>query len=200
MRCKEFDADSIYHDYHDHEWGTPCHDERLHFMYLTMESMSCGLSWKLMLQKREVFRECFAGFDAAKVAAFTDADVNRIMSTDGMIRSPRKIRAMISNAQAFVKVQQEFGSFDKYIWGFTGGKSVVYPSHQHEWVVRNELSDRVSADLKKRGFKYVGSIIIYSHLQAIGIINDHRDYCFRYKELLPGCVMSPPSLPQGEDV
>lgn len=199
VRCHEFEADPFYLPYHDDEWGTPVHDDRDHFMYLLMESMSCGLSWKLMLQKREVFRACFAGFEAAKVAAFADADVERIMNTEGMIRSPRKIRAMISNARAFVKVQQEFGSFDNYIWGFTGGKSLIYPSHQHEWVVRNELSDRVSADLKKRGFKYVGSIIIYSHLQAIGIINDHRDYCFRYKELLPGCVTSTANHHQEKD-
>ncbi len=181
VRCREFEADPFYLPYHDEEWGTPVHDDRSHFMYLLMESMSCGLSWKLMLQKRDVFRKCFAEFDAARVAAFTDGDVERIMNTDGMIRSPRKIRAMISNAQAFVNVQREFGTFDSYIWSFTKGRSLVYPSHQHEWVVRNELSDRISKDLKRRGFKYVGSIIIYSHLQAIGIINDHRDYCFRYR-------------------
>lgn len=190
VRCREFEADPFYLPYHDCEWGTPVHDDRDHFMYLLMESMSCGLSWKLMLQKRDIFRDCFAGFDAGTVAAFTDNDVERIMDTPGMIRSPRKIRAMISNAQAFVRVQREFGSFDKYIWGFTEGRSLIYPSHQKEWVVRNELSDRVSADLKKRGFKYVGSIIIYSHLQAIGIINDHRHYCFRYKQLLPNCTIA----------
>lgn len=184
MRCKEFDTDNIYLDYHDREWGTPCHDERAHFMYLVMESMSCGLSWKLMLQKREVFRKCFAGFDAERVAAFTDTDVDRIVNTDGMIRSPRKVRGIINNARCFLRIQKEFGSFDKYIWSFTGGVSLVYPSHQRELVTRNELSDTVAADLKRRGFKYVGSVIIYSHLQAIGIINDHRDYCFRYKQLI----------------
>lgn len=184
MRCKEFDADSFYHDYHDHEWGTPCHDERLHFMYLTMESMSCGLSWKLMLQKREIFRKCFADFDARRVASFTDTDIERIMSTEGMIRSPRKIRGIINNAQCFLNIQQEFGSFDNYIWSFTNGKTLVYPSHQAQWVTRNSLSDKISYDLRRRGFKYVGSVIIYSHLQGIGIINDHRSYCFRYSELL----------------
>lgn len=184
VRCLDFPNDPIYVKYHDEEWGTPCHNERDHFMYLLMECMSCGLSWKLMLEKREVFRQCFAGFDANKVALFDDNDVDRIMSTEGMIRSPRKIKGMINNAKCFLKVEQEFGSFDKYIWSFTGGKTMVYPSHQHEWVTRNDLSDTVSKDLKKRGFKYVGSVIIYSHLQAIGIINDHRDYCFRYKELM----------------
>lgn len=184
MRCKEFDADSIYHDYHDREWGTPCHDERHHFMYLTMESMSCGLSWKLMLQKREIFRKCFADFDAKSVASFTDADIERIMSTEGMIRSPRKISGIINNARCFVDIQHEFGSFDNYIWSFTNGKTLVYSSHQTQWVTRNSLSDKVSDDLRRRGFKYVGSVIIYSHLQGIGIINDHRSYCFRYSELL----------------
>lgn len=184
VRCHEFMADPIYLPYHDEEWGTPVHDERGHFMYLLMESMSCGLSWKLMLQKREIFRKCFADFDAGKVAQFTEADVDRIMNTEGMIRSPRKIKAMIDNARAFTAVEKEYGSFDKYIWSFTGGKTYVYPSHQHQWVVRNELSDKIAADLKKRGFKYVGSIIVYSHLQAIGIINDHRDYCFRYRQLM----------------
>lgn len=184
VRCHEFGFDPIYMTYHDEEWGTPCHNERAHFMYLLMESMSCGLSWKLMLQKREVLRKCFADFDPNKVACFTDDDVDRIMSTEGMIRSPRKIRAMINNAHCFIRVEKEFGSFDQYIWNFTDGNSLIYPSHQTQWVTRNELSDKVSADLKKRGFLYVGSIIIYSHLQAIGIINDHRDYCYRYKELL----------------
>lgn len=184
VRCREFGSEPIYMPYHDEEWGTPCHNEHDHFMYLLMESMSCGLSWRLMLQKREIFRKCFAGFDPKKVASFTVEDINRIMSAEGMIRSPRKIKAMINNARRFVEVEEEFGSFDKYIWSFTNGKSIIYPSHQTEWVTRNELSDKVSADLKKRGFQYVGSIIIYSHLQSIGIINDHRDYCFRYKELL----------------
>lgn len=184
VRCKEFGNDPLMLKYHDEEWGTPCHNERNHFMYLLMECMSCGLSWQLILHKREVFRECFADFDAAKVAAFTDSDVERIMNTDGMIRSERKIRGMINNAQCFINVQREFGSFDKYIWGFTGGKTMVYPSHQHELATRNDLSDRISADMKKRGFKYVGSVTIYSHLQGIGVINDHHDYCFRYAALL----------------
>lgn len=194
VRCSEFDNDPYYLSYHDEEWGTPVHDERDHFMYLLMESMSCGLSWEMMLKRREVFRKCFAGFDAAKVARFTEDDVQRILATEGMIRSPRKVRAMISNAQAFVRIEQEFGSFDKYIWSFTNGQSLIYPSHQREWTVRNDLSDRVSKDLKRRGFKYVGSVIIYSHLQAIGIINDHRCYCFRYKELLPNCTIINDSL------
>lgn len=189
VRCGFYEDDPQYVRYHDEEWGTPVHDETDHFMYLLMESMSCGLSWKMVMDRRDVFRNCFAGFDAAKVAQFGDADVERIMATEGMIRSPRKIRAMINNAQAFVRIEQEFGSFDRYIWGFTDGHSLVYPSHQGSWTVRNSLSDKISKDLKHLGFKYVGSIIIYSHLQAIGIINDHRCQCFRYKQLLPNCTV-----------
>ena len=182
-RCPWVGNDPLEIRYHDEEWGVPCHDERKHFMYLLMECMSCGLSWRLMVVKREIFRACFAGFDAGKVSAFTDEDVRSILNTPGMIRSEQKVRAIIHNAQCFVRVQEEFGSFDRYIWSFTDGKTMVYPEHQHEWVTRNALSDLVSRDLKKRGFKYVGSIIIYSHLQGIGIINDHRCECFRYKEL-----------------
>lgn len=189
VRCGFYEDDPQYVRSHDEEWGTPVHDETDHFMYLLMESMSCGLSWKMVMDRRDVFRKCFAGFDAAKVAQFGDADVERIMATEGMIRSPRKIRAMINNAQAFMRIEHEFGSFDSYIWGFTGGHSLVYPSHQGSWTVRNSLSEKISKDLKRRGFKYVGSIIIYSHLQAIGIINDHRCQCFRYKQLLPNCTV-----------
>lgn len=182
-RCSWVGSNPLYVSYHDEEWGTPCHNERDHYMYLLMESMSCGLSWLLMLKKREIFRECFAGFDPQLVAAFTDDDVLRILATPGMIRSEQKVRAMINNAQCFLKVQQEFGTFDSYIWSFSNGRSMAYPEHDAEPVTRNDLSDAVSKDLKKRGFKYVGSVIIYSHLQAIGMINDHACNCFRYKQL-----------------
>ncbi|MGI6243967.1 MAG: GNAT family N-acetyltransferase [Prevotella sp.] len=189
VKCAWARQDPLSEKYHDEEWGVPVHDERKHYMFLLMESMSCGLSWKMMLQRREIFRKCFADFDAKQVADFNQDDVERIMQTEGMIRSRRKIEAMITNARAFVKTAKEFGSFDNYIWSFTKGQSLVYPSHQKEWTVSNELSDRVAKDLKKRGFKFVGSTIIYSHLQAIGIINDHRKGCFRYNELLPGCTI-----------
>lgn len=162
----------LIESYYKEEWGNPCHDERDHFMYLLMESMSCGLSWNLMLKKREIFRQSFSGFDPVKVAAFDDADVERIYNTEGMIRSERKIRGMINNARCFVNIEKEIGSFDRYIWGFTNGKVVVYPSHKTSPVTRNELSDRVAKDLKRRGFKYVGSVIVYSHLQGIGVIDD----------------------------
>ena len=142
--------------------------------------MSCGLSWLLMLKKQETFRLCFAYFDFKQVARFTADDVQRILNTENMLKNQRKIEAMITNAQAFLRVIEEFGSFDKYIWHFSKGKTMVYPSHQKRLCTRNTLSDKVAKDLKKRGFKYVGSVIIYSYLQAIGIINDHQADCDCY--------------------
>ena len=179
--CKD---GGLLEKYHDEEWGVPVHDERKHFEFLLMEAMSCGLSWKMMLQRRDAFREGFAQFDFEEVAKFGDADVERCLQIDGMIKSERKIRGMINNAQKFVEIQKEWGSFDKYIWHFTDGKTMIYPEHQQEWCVRNELSDALAKDMKKRGFKYLGSVILYSHLQGIGVINDHEVNCFRYKELI----------------
>lgn len=181
-RCAWADSDPLLQQYHDEEWGVPVHDDRLHFMYLLMENMSCGLSWLLMLRKREVFRACFADFDYERVASFTESDVDRIVETEGMIHSRRKVEGVINNARCFAIVRREFGSFDKYIWSFTNGRTKVYPSHQKHWCVRNALSDKIAKDMKRRGFKYVGTVIIYSHLQGIGIINDHAADCFRYHD------------------
>lgn len=185
-RCPWCAGNELYYPYHDKEWGTPVHDERLHFEMLVLESMSCGLSWGLMLKKREIMRSCFDNFEPAKVARYTPADVERIIAVPGMIKSPRKVRAIIGNAQAFLKIEQEMGTFDSYIWSFTAGKTLVYRSHRDEgkYETCNELSDRMARDLKKRGFKYMGSVILYSHLQGIGIINDHHPSCFRYRQLL----------------
>ena len=175
----------LLENYHDGEWGTPVHDEYRHFEFLVLESMSCGLSWILMLRKREIFRSCFAGFDFCKVASFGETDVKRILAYPGMIRSQRKIEATVNNACRFIEVQKEWGTFDRYIWSFTGGKTLVYKSHLEGLrETSNELSDRVAEDMKCRHFKYLGSVILYSHLQSIGIINDHPRDCFRYGELL----------------
>lgn len=179
-RCEWATTDPLLQKYHDEEWGIPVHDDREHYMYMLMESMSCGLSWLLMLKKREVFRACFANFNYEKVARFTSNDVERIMNTENMIRSQRKIEGMIANARAFIKVREEFGTFDNYIWRFSKGETKVYSSHKNKTCVSNALSDRVSSDLKKRGFKYIGTVIIYSHLQAIGMIDDHQENCFKY--------------------
>ena len=171
--------------YHDEEWGVPLHDDQKQFEFLFLEAMQCGLSWSLMIKKREIFRQCFDGFDFHKIAEYTDADVTRILQTDGMIRSPQKVKAIINNARRFLEIIEEFGSFDSYLWGFTDGHMMVYRKHQRgEFETRNALSDRIAADLKKRGFKYLGSITIFSHLQACGMINDHDPNCFRYEELL----------------
>lgn len=173
--------------YHDEEWGVPVHDDRKQFEYLMMEAMQCGLNWNMMIQKREIFRECFDEFAYWKVAEYTEEDVRRILETEGMIKSQRKIRAVIHNAQCFLKVQKEFGTFSAYLWGFSKGKMIRYMGHQKGDVpAKNGLSDRISQDLKKRGFKYLGSVTVYSHLQACGIINDHAEGCFRYQEVMEG--------------
>lgn len=179
-RCEWATTDPLLQKYHDEEWGIPVHDDREHYMYMLMESMSCGLSWLLMLKKREVFRACFANFNYEKVAGFTSNDVERIMNTENMIWSRRKIEGMIANARAFIKVREEFGTFDNYIWRFSKGETKVYSSHKNKTCVSNALSDKVSSDLKKRGFKYIGTVITYSHLQAIGMIDDHQENCFKY--------------------
>lgn len=185
-RCPWCAGNEAYYAYHDTEWGTPVHDDRLHFEMLVLESMSCGLSWLLVLKKREIMRACFDNFEPAKVVAYTAARVERIMATPGMIKSQRKIEAVIHNARVFLDIASEWGSFDRYMWSFTQGKTLVYRSHRDEGLVetRNDLSDRMARDLKKRGFKYMGSVILYSHLQGIGVINDHHPSCFRYRQLL----------------
>ena len=184
-RCRWCLGEEIVRNYHDEEWGKPLHDDGKHFEYLLMEAMQCGLNWTMMLKKREIFRQCFDGFDFRKVALYGEANVERILNTEGMIRSKRKIEAIINNAKCFLKVIDEWGSFDRYIWSFSEGYTFIYRKHQRgEGEDRNELSDRLSRDMKKRGFKYLGSITIYSHLQACGIINDHSPDCFRYQTLL----------------
>ena len=171
--------------YHDEEWGKPLHDDRKHFEYLLMEVMQCGLNWNMMLKKRDIFKKCFDNYDYNKIANYDDFKIESIMNTDGMIKSKMKILAIVNNARAFLKIIDEFGSFDNYIWSFSNYRIMVYHKHQQGYEeVKNSLSDRLSCDLKKRGFKYLGSITIFSHLQACGIINDHDCNCFRYQELL----------------
>lgn len=171
--------------YHDEEWGTPVHDDRKQFEFLMLEAMQCGLSWNLMMEKREIFRSCFSDFDYDAVAAYTEADVQRIMEYPGMIRSPRKIQAIIHNARRFKKIREEFGSFHQWLWDFSDNCILLYQGHSLGNIpAANGLSDRIAKELKHRGFKYLGSITVYSHLQACGIINDHLESCFRYGEIL----------------
>ena len=183
--CFWENASELDRDYHDHEWGVPVHDDRKQFEFLMMESMQCGLSWGLMLQKREIFRKCFDNFDYNKIAQYNDDDVERIYNTEGMIKSKPKINAIIRNAKCFLRIIEEFGSFDQYIWSFTDHKSIVYADHQNNGMpVSNLLSTKISKDLKKRSFLYVGPVTIYSHLQGCGIINDHHPSCPCYKRIV----------------
>lgn len=168
--------------YHDEEWGVPVHDDRTFFEFLILEGAQAGLSWETVLRKRDAYRKAFAGFDPKKVARFTASDVRRLMKDEGLIRNRLKIESTITNARAFLQVREEFGSFDRYVWRFVGGKPRV-----HDWKtskqipVRTEESDALSKDLKKRGFKFVGTTILYAFLQATGLVNDHALDCFRRK-------------------
>ena len=149
-----------------------------------MEVMQCGLSWGLMMKKRDIFRNCFSNFDFHAVAKYNEQDIERIMNYDGMLKSPGKIKAIIGNAKVFIKIIAEFGSFSNYIWGFSNNKILVYKKHHEgQWETKNEISEALSKDLRKRGCKYLGPVVIYSHLQACGVINDHEFECFRFKEV-----------------
>ena len=176
--CDWAGGSELLRAYHDGEWGVPVHDDARLFEHLSLECMQCGLSWSLMLRKRDVLRACFAGFDYDRVAAFGDADVARILGTEGMIRSERKVRAIVGNARAFQRVREEFGSFDAYQWGYTDGRTILYDGHESgEVPAQNGLSRRMSADLRSRGFRYVGPVTTYAHLQATGVICDHDAGC-----------------------
>ncbi|MBP9742541.1 MAG: DNA-3-methyladenine glycosylase I [Burkholderiales bacterium] len=184
VRCSWCLKEDIYIKYHDEEWGVPVHDEIKHFEFLLLETMQAGLSWLTILKRRENYRQAFANFDPNVVACFDKTDVVRLMQDSGIIRNLRKIEAAIINAQKFLKIQEEFGLFDKFIWGFTDGKVV-----RNSWETVTQiqpttaLSDRVTKELKLRGFKFVGSTTVYAHLQAIGVVNDHVVDCFRSKIL-----------------
>lgn len=170
--------------YHDTEWGVPVHNDRIMFEHLMMEAMQCGLSWSLMIKKREIFRGCFDGFDYDKIAEYTEKDVERIMNTEGMIRSVRKIEAVINNARCFQQIRKEYGSFCDWIWSFSGNRTILYTGHgQGHIPVSNGLSDIIAKELKRRGFKYLGTVTVYSHLQACGIVNDHGCDCPCYARI-----------------
>ena len=172
-------------EYHDEEWGVPVHDDIKQFEYLMLEVMQCGLSWDTVLKKREAFRACFDGFDYDKIAGYSERDIERIMNSEGVIRSRKKIEAVINNARAFQKIRSEFGSFSEYLWGYTDGKALLYRGHELGNIpASNELSDKIACDLKKRGMKFLGSITIYAHLQASGVINDHLKDCHCYQKLI----------------
>lgn len=173
-----------YIKYHDKEWGLPVRDDKTHFEFLILEGAQAGLSWSTVLKKRKGYRKAFANFDVKGVASFDEDKIQELLQFEGIIRNRLKVRAAVNNAQRFIEVQKEFGSFDKYAWSFVGGKPIV-----NKWKTVKEVpatskdSDAISKDLKKRGFKFVGSTIIYAHMQACGLVNDHLIDCFRYNEV-----------------
>ena len=178
-RCWE--GSPLFVDYHDKEWGRPIHDDCKLFEMLTLETMQAGLSWQTVLNKREAFRAAFDGFEPNKVAKYSDEKVHELMINAGIIRNRLKIDAAVNNAKMFLKAKEEFGSFDKFIWAYVGNTPLI--SHE-QWPSKTPLSDRISKDLKKMGFKFVGSTTVYSFMQAAGIVNDHLPECFVYEKLL----------------
>ena len=186
-RCEWVGLDPLYLAYHDEEWGVPVHDDRLLFEFLVLEGAQAGLSWLTILRKRDGYRRAFGDFDPAAVAGFGPGDVDRLLADPGIVRNRLKVESAVVNARAFLQVQEEFGSFDAYIWGFVGGETL-----QNEWRAMAEIpaktpeAERMSADLKTRGFRFVGPTICYAHMQATGMVNDHTVDCFRYPELRPG--------------
>lgn len=179
VRCSWCGTDPLYQQYHDQEWGKPVHDDQTLFEFLILEGAQAGLSWITILRRRENYRKAFAGFDVQQVAAFTQADVDRLMQDPGIIRNKLKIASAIGNAKAFIKVQEEFGSFSKYIWGFMpDGKPLLNMFENNPGIpARTEISDAISKDMKKRGFKFFGTTICYAHMQATGMVNDHILNC-----------------------
>lgn len=183
-RCEWSVSDPLYIQYHDEEWGVPLHDEQKLFEFLVLEGMQAGLSWLTILRKRENFRKAFDNFDVNQVARYNERKIAKLLDDAGIIRNRQKILATIGNARAFLEVQDEFGSFDQYIWGFVNGKPIV-----NQWTTLQEipaktpLSETISKDLSQRGFRFVGPTIVYAHMQATGMVNDHLVTCHRYRQV-----------------
>ena len=192
VRCEWAGTDPEMVAYHDTEWGVPVHEDATHFEFLVLEGAQAGLSWATILKRRSGYRKAFAGFDAAKVARFTPAKVDKLLGDPGIIRNRAKVESAVRNARGFLAVQEEFGSFDDYIWGFVGGRPIV-----NRWRRMAQLppisaeSEALSKDLKRRGFGFVGPTVCYAHLQAAGLINDHVMGCFRYAELTGARAAAP---------
>jgi DNA-3-methyladenine glycosylase I len=182
-RCP-WPTDELYVAYHDTEWGVPLHDDRALFEFLVLEGAQAGLSWHIVLKKRENYRAAFDQFDPEKVARYTAARINKLLANPGLIRNRLKIASAVRNARAFLAVQEEFGSFDRYIWRFVDGRPIInHPRSMKEIPARTRESDAMSKDLKQRGFNFVGSTICYAHMQATGMVNDHLVHCFRHREV-----------------
>lgn len=179
--CEWPSGDALMTEYHDNEWGIPVHDDIRWFEHIVLDGAQAGLSWKTILHRREGYRRAFEGFDPVRVSSFDEKKISELLNDTGIIRNRLKIRSAVTNARAFLKIREEFGSFDKYIWSFTDGKTVVnHWKSLSELPARTPLSDTISKDLKKRGFTFVGSTIVYAFLQAAGIVNDHIVTCFRH--------------------
>ena len=183
-RCGWCVGDPLYEAYHDTEWGVPLFDDRQLFEFLILETFQAGLSWITILRKRENFRKAFDNFDYHKIAAFSEEKMEQLMSDPGIIRNSLKIKASVANAQAFLKVQEEYGSFSEYIWGFVNGKPIQNNLENYKKApATTELSMAISKDLKKKGFKFTGPTVVYAHMQATGMVNDHEIGCFRHNEV-----------------
>ncbi len=181
-RCPWASKSDLLARYHDSEWGTPLHDDCRHFEFLLLDGAQAGLSWQTILKKRENYRAAFDGFDPEKIAHYTDAEINKLLADSGIVRNRLKICSAIKNARIFLEIQKEFGSFDSYVWRFTGGKPKVNKwKTQSQLPTRTRESDALSSDLKKRGMSFVGTTIIYAYMQSAGLVNDHITDCFRHK-------------------
>ncbi|MBS1969520.1 MAG: DNA-3-methyladenine glycosylase I [Bdellovibrionales bacterium] len=182
-RCSWAGTDPLYVKYHDTEWGVPVHDDQKLFEFLVLESAQAGLSWITILRKRENYRKAFAGFDPKKVARFNEKKIAALLQNEGIIRNNLKIRAAINNAQRFLEIQKEFGSFAKYMWAFVDHKPIQNKRKPGTIPATTEISDALAKDMKKRGFKFLGSTVLYAHMQAVGMVNDHVTSCLCYKKL-----------------
>ena len=181
QRCFWVTDSDLYKKYHDEEWGTPVYDDRILFEFLILETFQAGLSWITILNKRENFRLAFDQFDYKKIATYSESKSESLLKDSGIIRNKLKIKSAITNAQLFIEIQQEFGSFSKFIWSYVNNKSIINKFDKREEVpATTALSDKISKDLKKRGFKFVGSTVVYAYMQAIGMVNDHTTDCFKY--------------------
>ena len=184
QRCGWCKGDALYEQYHDIEWGVPVKDDAILFEFLVLETFQAGLSWITILRKRENFSTAFDQFDYKKIAHYNQDKIDGLLQNTGIVRNKLKVRATVSNAQLFMKVQEEFGSFSKYIWGFIDGKPIQNKVRNYkEAPPTSAISDTISKDLKKRGFKFVGSTVMYAYMQAVGMVNDHEMDCFRYDEI-----------------
>lgn len=182
IRCAWCEKDDLYRNYHDNEWGNPVYDDETIFEFLVLETFQAGLSWYTILKKRENFRKAFDNFDYKKIVKYDEDKIQELLQDEGIIRNKLKVRGTVSNAIAFMKVQEEFGSFSKYIWGFTGEKPIDnQPKVLRDIPATSTISDALSKDLKKRGFKFVGSTVVYAHMQATGMVNDHVETCWKRK-------------------